>query len=185
MSTFTQDRDLGSLHPKVRQLAERFVAACAAEGIEILITETARSNARQRWLAFRGKSRAGSGGSYHNYGMAFDFVPLVDGQPVWDRGDLWQRAGELGEGAGLEWGGRWDSFPDKPHLQYTGGLSIPDLKRGQRLTEEPEFVAPDWAAEGIAWAEKEGIITQIDGKPMTDFRLAVILHNFAKKIGKA
>jgi len=69
-------------------------------------------------------------------------------------------------------------------LQYTGGLSIPDLKGGQRLVEEPEFVAPAWAAEGIVWAAKEGIITKIEGKPVDDFRLAVILHNFAKKIGK-
>jgi len=82
MSKLTQDRDIGSLHPKVRQLAERFIEACSAEDIEILVTETACSNVRQRWLAFTGKSRAGSGGSYHNYGMAFDFVPLVDGQPA-------------------------------------------------------------------------------------------------------
>ena len=32
-----------------------------------------------------------------------------------------QRAGELGERVGFEWGGRWQSFPDRPHLQWSAG----------------------------------------------------------------
>ena len=32
-----------------------------------------------------------------------------------------QRAGELGEQVGFEWGGRWKSFPDRPHLQWSDG----------------------------------------------------------------
>jgi len=53
----------------------------------------------------------------HVQGIAFDCVPEVNGKAVWGDGNLWQNIGELGETVGLEWGGRWTKFPDRPHFQ--------------------------------------------------------------------
>ncbi|RMF69429.1 MAG: hypothetical protein D6743_01865 [Calditrichaeota bacterium] len=68
---------------------------------------------------------AGPGQSMHNYGLAFDSVPLRHGKPVWqttkpeDRA-LWQRYGRLGVELGLEWAGNWTRFREFPHMQEAG-----------------------------------------------------------------
>lgn len=65
---------------------------------------------------------AAPGQSAHNYGLAFDGVPLRAGKPVWelrtaeDRA-LWTRYGNLIESVGLEWAGRWKRFREMPHAQ--------------------------------------------------------------------
>ena len=70
------------------------------------------------------------------FGLAFDFV-FEDGpyDTKKDRnsngkGD-WEEVASIGEGYGLEWGGRWTSFVDLPHLQYTFGLTTDQLKNGE------------------------------------------------------
>lgn len=60
--------------------------------------------------------------SWHNFGRAFDVVPMKDGVPDWES-TLWSQIGFMGEACGLEWGGRW-SHPDKPHFQFTNGLTL-------------------------------------------------------------
>jgi peptidoglycan L-alanyl-D-glutamate endopeptidase CwlK len=62
------------------------------------------------------------GQSPHNYGLAFDAVPLVSGKPVWDHATtedeaLWKRMASLGLKAGLAWGGAWRNFKDYPHFE--------------------------------------------------------------------
>lgn len=90
-------------------------------------------------------TNADAGESWHNWLRALDVVPMRHGKPVWStRGDgidddptddatddleLWQRVGMLGEAAGLEWAGRWKKFPEFPHFQFTGGLSLSALRR--------------------------------------------------------
>ncbi len=52
---------------------------------------------------------------------AIDVVPLINGKCVWgttgDDALLWQRVGEIGEGCGLEWAGRWQHNREFPHFQ--------------------------------------------------------------------
>jgi peptidoglycan L-alanyl-D-glutamate endopeptidase CwlK len=65
---------------------------------------------------------AAPGQSLHTYGLAVDGVPLVGGKPMWRRelpeeASCWLRYGEIGEACGLEWSGRWTSFPEFPHFQ--------------------------------------------------------------------
>lgn len=71
-------------------------------------------------------TNAGPGQSLHNYGLAFDVVPMVNGDPNWDDKSpagiaRWEKLGSLGESLGLEWGGRWH-HPDRPHFQVSGGI---------------------------------------------------------------
>lgn len=74
-------------------------------------------------------TNAAPGESLHNYGEAFDAVPVVHGKPLWidtegggvieDEHDekLWQKYGELARYVGLEWAGDWRGFKEYPHCQ--------------------------------------------------------------------
>jgi len=68
---------------------------------------------------------AGPGQSMHNYGLAFDSVPLRGGKPVWEATriedkELWELYGRLGVDVGLEWSGNWTRFKEFPHMQMPG-----------------------------------------------------------------
>uniref|UniRef100_A0A6H1Z898 Putative peptidase n=1 Tax=viral metagenome TaxID=1070528 RepID=A0A6H1Z898_9ZZZZ len=104
------------------------------QGINILITDTWRSFAEQQALYDLGRTKPGRiitwakpGQSFHNYGLAFDFVPMNEGKPDWKSLDKFQLVGEMGEDLGLEWGGRWPRKKDMPHLQMSFGLSVDEL----------------------------------------------------------
>lgn len=78
-------------------------------------------------------TNAAPGESLHNYGMAFDAVPMVHGKPVWNADETsithWNTYGELVRSAGLEWGGDWRTFKDYPHAQMPG-VKWQDLIKG-------------------------------------------------------
>ena len=134
-------RNINDLLPNVKVRVEKFIELCDEEGIDLLITSTYRDNESQEALYEQGRTRPGkivtnakSGESWHNYRCAIDIVPLVNGKPNWDGSDpIWEKIGELGEQAGLEWAGRWHSFKELAHFQYTGGLTLADLKAGKEI----------------------------------------------------
>lgn len=139
-------RQIADLHPLLIPIAESFLERCQKAGLDILITTTYRSNAEQDQLYTLGRTvrshvgpwnvkrpmgsivtRARGGQSEHNYTMsgapaalAFDFVPLVAGKPVWDdRSPLWKQAGEIGMALGLNWyGAPGAPFRESPHMAY-------------------------------------------------------------------
>ena len=133
----TNSRKLTDLLPVVQVKAKAFLAAAKAEGIDVLITSTYRDNQSQDELYAQGRTRPGKivtnargGQSFHNYRVAFDFVPVIGGKAVWNDLALFRRLGKIGKSLGLEWGGDW-KFRDYPHLQYTGGLTLRQLRSGQ------------------------------------------------------
>ena len=137
-------RDINELHPAVKRRALAFISACDADHISILITSTYRDHASQNASDAQGRTTKGSkvtnakgGQSWHNYRLAFDVVPLINGKPVWgtkgEDGELWRKIGLIGKSCGLEWAGDWKKFPEFPHFQYTGGLSLADLQAGKTL----------------------------------------------------
>lgn len=137
-------RRVCDLHPAVQRRCNAFLEACAAEGIELLITSTYRDFESQDALYAQGRTVPGqkvtnarAGQSFHNYRVAFDVVPVVNGKPVWSTsgasGQLWQQVGAIGKSCGLEWAGDWKTFREYPHFQYTGGLKLADLQAGKTL----------------------------------------------------
>lgn len=131
-------RDINDLHPLVAAMARVFVDECRKEGIDALITSTKRDNESQDALYAQGRTLPGKivtnargGESFHNYGCAFDFVPLVNGKAQWNDTALFVRCGEIAERVGLEWAGRWKRFREMAHCQYTGGLTLADLQAGK------------------------------------------------------
>ena len=135
-------RDLDDLLPVVKEKAINFIAKCKAENIELLVTSTYRDSESQSALFAQGRTTLGkivtnarAGKSFHNWRVAFDIVPLVNGKAVWDTKNenaiLWKRIGAIGIECGLEWAGNWVSFKEFPHFQYTGGLTLTDLQAGK------------------------------------------------------
>ncbi|MDD8018368.1 MAG: M15 family metallopeptidase [Bacteroidota bacterium] len=128
---------LDGLNPIVKQKALELLAACTTHGIEIQIIQGFRSIVEQNKLYEQGRSTTGNivtnakgGESYHNYGLAFDFVPLIHGVANWKDARNFFVVGEIAEKIGLVWGGRW-KLRDLDHCQYTFGLTIADLKAGK------------------------------------------------------
>lgn len=137
-------RSLSDLNPIVKKMAESHIAACKAEGIDLIVTCTYRDNEEQNRLYAQGRTVKGrvvtnakAGQSFHNYRLAYDVVPMRNGKPVWDTdhedGLLWQRVGAIGEAHGLEWAGNWKSFKEFPHFQYTGGHPLSFFQAGNTL----------------------------------------------------
>jgi len=134
-------RDINELLPEVKSRVEHFIALCEDNGIDLLITSTYRDNESQDALYNQGRTTKGyvvtnakAGESYHNYRCAVDVVPLVGGKPMWDTNNpVWESVAVLGKQAGLEWAGDWKTFKEMAHFQYTGGLTIAQLKEGAQI----------------------------------------------------
>jgi len=134
-------RSLDDLIPQARERVDKFIALCKENGIDLLVTSTYRDMESQTVLYNQGRTAPGkivtnahAGESFHNYRCAVDVVPLVNGKPQWDGSDpVWAKVGELGKQAGLEWAGEWHSFKELAHFQYTGGLTIAQLKSGTAI----------------------------------------------------
>ncbi len=134
-------RNIEDLHPKVAGMCRAFIKNCADAGIDVLITSTYRDKESQAALYAKGRTAAGPkvtnarpGQSWHNWRVAFDFVPIENGKAQWDDTRAFQRCGEIAESIGLEWAGRWKSFKELAHCQFTGGLTLADFQAGKNLS---------------------------------------------------
>lgn len=126
------------LQPEIREKCRALIGLARAAGVEIQILDTLRTTDEQNALWAKGRTEPGpkvtnarAGESYHNYGMAFDFVVVINGRLTWEPIDLYRRVGYIAESLGLTWGGRW-SFKDWGHCQLEEGLSISELMSGHR-----------------------------------------------------
>lgn len=134
-------RKLEDLNPYVTKLAKQFIAAAKKEGIDVLVTSTYRDADSQNALYAQGRTKPGrivtnakAGQSWHNYRLAFDVVPIVNGKAMWNDMRTFKRLGEIGKSLGLEWAGDWKTFKEYPHFQWTGGLSLAQLRAGKQPT---------------------------------------------------
>lgn len=126
-------RLLTDLHPGVQDLCAKLLRAATAQGFPLVLVQTYRSFEEQECLYAKGRNRPGpivtnarGGDSWHNYRRAFDVCFLRPlGKISWD--GPWEELGELAEGLGLEWGGRWHQ-PDRPHFEYHPDLTLLQAK---------------------------------------------------------
>jgi len=117
-------RGLEHLHKDVRAKAELFVSRCLEAGLKVKIADTLRTKAEQDALYAQGRTAPGNivtkvqyPSSMHNWGVAFDII-RDDGTGIYNEAGGWfEKVGEIGESLGFTWGGRWASFPDKPHFE--------------------------------------------------------------------
>ena len=133
-------RSLSDLNPKVAAMCSEFINRCKEQGIDIIITSTYRDAESQNALYAQGRTIPGKivtnakgGQSFHNWKVAFDFCPIVNGKPQWADTALFTKCGGIAESVGLEWAGRWVKFKELAHCQYTNGLSLHDFQEGKTL----------------------------------------------------
>lgn len=133
-------RDIKDLHPKIATKCKQFIDLCNKQNIDILITSTYRDAESQNALYAQGRTAPGKkvtnakgGQSFHNWKVAFDFCPIVNGKPNWTDVALYTKCGEIAESVGLEWAGRWKNFKELAHCQFTGGLNLLDFQQGKTL----------------------------------------------------
>jgi peptidoglycan L-alanyl-D-glutamate endopeptidase CwlK len=135
MTEPARSSDTGLLHPVFRDKAHQLLESLAAEGIPFRLFEGFRSPERQQYLYAQGRTRPGPvitkavpWTSYHQYGLAGDFVLFENGLWSWDpsgvKANYWTRLVETGKQLGLE----PLSF-EMPHLQLAG-LKVHDLAAG-------------------------------------------------------
>ena len=131
------DRRIKDLHPELCARTADFINHVERNnGLRLRVTSTYRSFEEQDALYAVGRTKyqddspvtnAKAGESYHNYGLAFDVVPIdPQGQPVWNSLH-WDEIGIAGEYFGFEWGGRW-TRPDRPHFQRTFEYTTDELE---------------------------------------------------------
>lgn len=121
------ERRLEGVHPDLQRVVRR---AAAITGVRFVVTEGARTLARQRQLVAKGasqtlRSRHLPGGRL-NLAHAVDLAAKVGGSIRWDW-PLYERLAEAMKqaaddvGVPIEWGGDWRSFRDGPHFQLPWG----------------------------------------------------------------
>jgi peptidoglycan L-alanyl-D-glutamate endopeptidase CwlK len=139
------------LNPVVKERSNELIQNAAKKGIQVVITDDFRSVKDQDELYQQGRTVSGhivtnakGGNSYHNYGLAIDFaLQTSSGNVIWDmdydgngngKSD-WNEVVAIAKDLGFKWGGDWKDFQDYPHLQMDFGLSLAELKNGERPTK--------------------------------------------------
>lgn len=138
------ERNIATLHPRVRPFARALIEKAAGQDIIIKVISAMRTYAEQDKLFAKGRTAPGDvvtnargGFSNHNFGLAFDIgiftgstdpekaTKYISSSPSYDG------IGALGADLGLEWGGHWKRFKDKPHFQlrpgWAAGMEEPDM----------------------------------------------------------
>lgn len=126
--------DLNLLHPAIRKAVIDIQRELDSEDLPFLPFEGFRTPSRQQALFAQNKpgrviTKAHAWESYHQYGLAVDFVLFVDNQWSWSTSGrfaaAWDRLHAIGRKHGLE----PLSF-EKPHLQLVG-VKLGDLRAGR------------------------------------------------------
>jgi peptidoglycan LD-endopeptidase CwlK len=135
------EKNIVTLHPQAQLLARRFMAAVrtnsqlSGAGAVAKIISGTRTYKEQAALFALGRTRPGkivtnasAGRSNHNFGIAWD-VGLFKGNDYLQEAPLYDAVGAIGRGLGLEWGGDWRSFVDKPHFQLETGRTLAQVRQ--------------------------------------------------------
>lgn len=128
-------RRIAKLNPYLQVKCWMHLIQCYDLGIKLRVTQGLRTFAEQDQLYRQGRAVPGKrvtnavgGSSWHNYGLAYDVVEMLDGKPTWDTPN-WEQIGSIGEENGLSWGGRWKKFKDLPHFEWHPGLIITTARK--------------------------------------------------------
>ena len=119
-------RNVNQLHPALQKKLKELTKRCEKAGLKIGIAECLRTVEEQDELYAQGRTKPGKivtnckGSTYssmHQWGVAFD-IYRNDGKGAYNEsGKFFEKVGAIGKEIGLEWGGSWKSFPDRPHFQ--------------------------------------------------------------------
>lgn len=144
---------LNKVHPELARRVMLLIQALADKGYTVEVVQGLRTFAEQDELYKQGRTKPGQvvtkargGQSNHNYGLAVDLCPFVNGKPQWNDNQGFIRIGVEAAKVGLEWGGQLEKVyrqtarsNARAYHRAMSGV----LKQGrpcQRLGQS----APDW-----------------------------------------
>jgi len=137
MSDVLSENRLMMLHPAIRAkalAAYHEAVRITPKNVHPYISQTLRSFKESDDLYAQGRTKPGNivtnapgGSSYHNYGLAIDFVNYVNGLPKWTVDDNWMKVVNVFKAHGFAWGGDFHSIKDYPHFEMTLGHNWRDL----------------------------------------------------------
>ena len=129
------EKNIKTLVPKAQEKARAFLQKVRDAGINAKIIDGSRTFAEQDELFAIGRTKPGhivtnarGGFSNHNFGVAWD-IGIFDGTRFITESALYDKAGKIGKGLGLEWGGDFNSITDKPHFQCKTGKTLAQLRQ--------------------------------------------------------
>ena len=169
-------RDISKLHPRLQDKIAQLKVLCAEKGLELGIGECYRTVAEQDELYAQGRTKPGSivtngkGSSYqsqHQWGIAVDFFRNIEGKE-YSSNKFFSDVAALAKGIGLDWGGDWVSFKDRPHL-YLPDWGSTTSKLKSKYGTPAKFMA--------TWDEAEVKRTYAAVSVM-DFQRAVIADGY-------
>lgn len=126
---------LKGLDPVCRNVVSDLLKLLEVAGEDVLIYSAYRTAEEQDELFAEVPkvTHVNDSNSYHVHGLAVDIVPVdIFGNPKWNTHIKFETIARYATELGMEWGYQMWGW-DRPHFQYTQGLSIEDLKRGKRL----------------------------------------------------
>lgn len=129
MDVSTACRDRSQLSVQAQKACALFLEECKKQGLNVLITETYRSQERQNWLYEQGRSREGkvvtwTKNSRYTSRRAWDICKNVKGQEYSDK-TFFKKCAEVAALLGITWGGEWKNSPDTPHFEIDLDWKVP------------------------------------------------------------
>lgn len=131
MNVTTTDRNIDSLHPTAQTAIKLLFQECHKAGIDIFVTETFRSQARQNYLYEQGRTRSGkivtwTKSSRHTSKLAWDIAAstLKGNKDIYNVSIL-KKAGAIANKLNITWGGNWKNNIDYPHFEVSTSWTIP------------------------------------------------------------
>lgn len=139
MDKTTTCRDIGELTPLAQAACNLFMEKCKARGLNVLITETYRSQERQEYLYEQGRTRSGkvvtwTHNSRHTSRRAWDICKNAKGHE-YDDTSFFKQCGAIAKELGITWGGTW-STPDTPHFEISTTWKAPEEELTMTQYEE-------------------------------------------------
>lgn len=126
-----------NIYPRLEEKINILIKKMSSLGFKVKVVSGYRSIAEQNKLYKIGRygdkrkivTNAMGGASYHNYGLAVDLCFVKNENLSWDESNPWSLLGEEGKKLGLEWGGDFKSFKDRPHFQISNDIKLSVLKQ--------------------------------------------------------
>jgi peptidoglycan L-alanyl-D-glutamate endopeptidase CwlK len=116
-------RDIDELLPVAQKACKLFLEECKKANLDIFVTETYRSQARQNYLYEQGRTRPGdeitwTKNSNHTGRLAWD-IAVNKPKSLYDVSTL-NKAGEIAKKLRITWGGTWEGKKlDRPHFEVS------------------------------------------------------------------
>ncbi len=195
MSVAKTVRDISELTVNAQKACNLFLEECKRQGLNVLITETYRSQERQNYLYEQGRTRPGNKvtwtkSSRHTSRRAWDICKNVKGGEYSDSA-FFKKCGEIAKKYGITWGGTWKT-PDTPHFEISEDWEYKEvnemtneekkefeaLKEKVRKLENPMIYnyvdenMPVWAREAVQYFMDAGVLRGTgDGLGLSDSKL--------------